>query len=138
MDADGQHDPEAIPDFQNAARTGSYDLIIGNRLNDLTEMPRSRRFSNVVSSKLLTLRTGMDLFDVQCGYRAIRADLLQQMKLRSRGYDIEVEMILRAWRLQGRIGWVPVPTLYRGEPSFMRKLPETLRFLKVLARSFYD
>lgn len=138
MDADAQHDPEVIPAFQEAAYKDEYDLIIGNRRSDLAEMPLSRRVSNVVSSLLLSLRTGMKLYDVQCGYRAINADALRRMDLKAQSYDIEAEMILKAWRLDCRIGWIAIPTLYRGEPSFLRKLPETVRFLKVFVRSFYE
>lgn len=138
MDADGQHDPNTIPDFQEAASAGLHDLIIGNRRSNPAQMPLSRRFSNAVSSKILSLRTGMNLYDVQCGYRAVKADTLRQMSLMASSYDIEVEMILKAWRLNCRIGWVIIPTLYRGERSFLRKLPETVRFLKMLAHSFYE
>jgi glycosyltransferase involved in cell wall biosynthesis len=135
IDADGQHDPEVIPAFQQAAETGHYDLIIGNRLQDLTGMPLTRRFSNRFSSLLVSLRTGEKLPDVQCGYRAIKADLLERLNLQSEAYDIEVEMILKAWRLGGRIGWVRVPTIYRGERSFLKKFPETIRFIKAFVKS---
>ncbi len=138
IDADCQHDPDAIPAFQEIAATGTYDLIIGNRVSDLTGMPLSRRFSNNFSSFLISLRTGMKMPDVQCGYRAIRADFLKRMTLQSDSYDVEVEMILRAWRMKGKIGWVEVPTIYRGEQSFLKKLPETVRFLKTLAKSLNE
>lgn len=138
LDADGQHDPAAIPRFQEAAAAAQYDLLIGDRSRDLAEMPLPRRFSNRTSSALLSFRTGLKLKDVQCGYRAIRADLLRKLHLGARSYEIEVEMILKAWRLGGRIGWVPVPTIYRGEPSFIRKFPETIRFLRLFISSYYE
>ena len=138
LDADGQHDPKAIPEFQRASAGGIYDLLIGNRTGDLADMPLSRRFSNHTSSALLSFRTGQKMLDVQCGYRAIRADWLKQLTLSSGGYDIEVEMILQTWKRGGRIGWVPIPTIYQGEPSFMRKLPETIRFLRLFIRSYYE
>jgi glycosyltransferase involved in cell wall biosynthesis len=138
LDADGQHDPALIPKFQHLAATGEFDLIIGNRLGDLRAMPRIRRFSNRVSSILLSYRTSVELHDVQCGFRALRADMLNRLTLESDRFDIEAEMILKVWRRGGRIGWIPIPTIYRGEPSFMRKFPETLRFLKLFMRSFYE
>ena len=138
LDADGQHDPEAIPLFQEAAKRNGLDLIVGNRRENLKRMPLPRRFSNLSSSGLLSLRTGMKLPDVQCGYRAIRAEVLQRMDLRAQSYEIEAEMILAAWRLNCKIGWVQIPTIYRGEPSYIRKISETFRFLRVLSRSFYE
>jgi len=135
LDADGQHDPAMIPRFQEAIDQTDADLIIGNRSGDHMGMPLSRQFSNRVSSALLSLRTGMKLPDVQCGFRAIRAEALRRMHLQAENYDIEVEMILQAWKLGCKIAWIPIPTLYYGEPSFMRKLPETFRFIRLLARS---
>lgn len=137
LDADGQHDPGAIPEFQDKARKDKFDLIIGRRA-DLTKMPLLRRFSNRTSSLLLSWRTRMKLHDVQCGYRALRADIVHKMNLYGERYEIEAEMILEAWRLKCRIGWVDIPTLYQGQPSFIRKTPETIRFLKLLVRSFYE
>ncbi len=137
LDADGQHDPAAIPQFQRIALNDEFDLLIGNRMGDLCNMPPARQFSNRVSSTLLSWRTGRRLPDVQCGFRAIKTDLLPRLRLEAKRYDIEVEMILQAWRLGGRIGWVGIPTIYRGEISFLRKFPETMRFLRLLMRSFY-
>ncbi len=134
LDADGQHDPREIPDFFALAENGEYDLIIGNRSGNLRTMPYARRFSNIVSSRLLSLRTGRRLPDVQCGFRAIRAEALWQLQLQAERYDIEVEMILRACRKGLRIGWVPISTVYHGERSFIRKIPEALRFLRILCR----
>ncbi len=138
LDADGQHDPNLIPEFQAAADKGRFDLIAGNRLGNMSEMPLSRRISNRLSSALVSLRTGSKIADVQCGYRAVSTELLRRMKLKTESYDIEVEMVLEAWRLGGKIGWVEVPAIYREEPSYLIKFPETLRFLKILGRSFYE
>ena len=138
LDADGQHDPKEIPAFFACAENGDYDLIIGNRRGNLRTMPRSRRFSNVVSSQLLSLRTGRRLPDVQCGFRAIRAEALWDLHLQAEHYDIEAEMIINACRKGLKIGWVPISTVYQGERSFIRKIPDTIRFLRILFRSFHE
>jgi glycosyltransferase involved in cell wall biosynthesis len=138
LDADGQHDPGAIPEFERAADEDRGDLLVGNRLGEVSSMPLLRRFSNRSSSALLSWRTGLDLPDVQCGYRAIRNSALRRLRLTACRYDIEAEIILQAWKAGCRIGWVTIPTVYRGEPSFLRKFPETMRFLGLMARSWYD
>ena len=136
LDADGQHDPAFIPLFQEMSQRGGCDLVIGNRSRRHRHMPLLRRFSNRISSILLSWRTGQKLDDVQCGYRAIRADFLRRLELRSEKYDIEAEMILQTCRRRGRIEWIPITAIYHGQPSFIRKFPETLRFLKLLFRSW--
>jgi glycosyltransferase involved in cell wall biosynthesis len=138
LDADGQHNPAEIPAFFACAEAGDYDLIIGNRRGNLRTMPLSRRFSNIVSSRLLSLRTGRRLPDVQCGFRAIRAEALWNLQLQAERYDIEAEMILQACRKGWKIGWVPISAVYQGERSFIRKLPETLRFLRILFRPIHE
>ncbi|MBU1653029.1 hypothetical protein KKA00_12460, partial [bacterium] len=69
--------------------------------------------------------------------RAIRVSDLAKMRLQSESYEIEVELILEAWRLGIKIGWTPIPTVYQDEISYLKKLPETLRFLKLYLRTFY-
>ncbi len=138
LDADGQHDPRIIPDFQQKASLGKFDLIIGDRTGELTGMPLSRRFSNFTSSALLSWRLGQKLPDVQCGYRAIKMEALKNLKFQALSYDIEVEMIWQAFRLGLGIGWVPIPTVYQQEISHLRKFPETLRFIRFFARTFYE
>lgn len=138
IDGDGQHDPAAIPHFQKAAEEGIFDLIVGNRRHNLAGMPLNRRISNNLSSALVSMRTGLKLPDVQCGFRTIRADALRMMNLHAQSYEIEVEIILEAWKKGLTIGWVDIPTIYGDETSFLRKIPETIRFLKLMARSFYE
>ena len=49
IDCDGQHPPEAIPDF--IAASGTADLVVGNRFADgASAMPIVRRAANRVSS----------------------------------------------------------------------------------------
>ncbi|MCX6641463.1 MAG: glycosyltransferase family 2 protein [bacterium] len=138
LDADGQHSPDAFPQFRQAAASGEFDLIIGTRRRSLKGMPLLRRFSNLTSSALLSLWTGRKIPDAQCGYRALRRSVITNLKLQAEKYDIETEMLLRACKLKLRIGWVDVPTIYQGEPSFLRKIPETIRFFQALARSLYE
>jgi glycosyltransferase involved in cell wall biosynthesis len=138
LDADGQHDPTVVPRFQEAAGVGPFDLLIGDRTGDLATMPLPRRFSNLFSSTLISWRTGNRIHDAQCGFRAVRASFLRDLRLKAENYEIEVEMILKTWQRGGKIGWVPIPTIYQGEPSFIRKFPETMRFLRLLIRSYYE
>ena len=136
LDADNQHDPAALPEFITAAQSGQFDLIIGDRTTDLSSMPWPRRLSNRLSSGLLSFRTGLKLPDIQCGYRAFRTQFLRTLPLQASRYEIEAEAIILTWKQGGRIGWVPVPTIYQGEPSFLRKIPETIRFLRLFIRSW--
>jgi len=130
IDADLQHDPGSIP----ALLTGlaSFDLVLGNRLKDLSEMPFQRVMSNKLCSFLLSKKTGMKIIDSQCGFRAFSLKVLQKVHTRSNGYEAESEIIILAARAGFKIGFVEVPTIYGNEKSKMNPVKAVFGFIKVL------
>ena len=130
LDADLQHDPGSIP----ALLTGlaSFDLVLGNRLKDLSEMPFQRVMSNKLCSFLLSKKTGMKIIDSQCGFRAFSLKVLQKVHTRSNGYEAESEIIILAARAGFKIGFVEVPTIYGNEKSKMNPVKAVFGFIKVL------
>lgn len=130
LDADKQHDPILIPEF--LLQLNSYDVVIGNRLNDLSEMPIQRIFSNKITSYLLSIKTGYKILDSQCGYRAYRNNVLRKVKTVSNGYEAESEMIIYAARKGFSIGFVEIPTIYGFEKSKMNPIQAIMGFIKVL------
>jgi len=132
MDADLQHPPDHIPDF--IERTNKYDLIVGCRERTSGIMPWDRRFSNWSTSLVLSLITNQSIRDAQCGYRLFKANILDKVRLTRLKYDLETEFLLKALQTGARIGWTPIPTTYRGESSYIKRLPDTIRFLNVSIR----
>lgn len=130
LDADKQHDPILIPEF--LLQLNSYDVVIGNRLNDLSEMPIQRIFSNKITSYLLSIKTGYKILDSQCGYRAYRNNVIRKVKTVSNGYEAESEMIIYAARNGFSIGFVEIPTIYGFEKSKMNPLSAISGFIKIL------
>ena len=55
IDADLQHNPDEIPVLINELI--NFDIVIGNRLNNLVDMPLHRKISNKLTSFLLSLKT---------------------------------------------------------------------------------
>jgi len=64
IDADGQHDPKFIPYF--IEKISVFDIVVGNRLFDMKFMPIHRRASNLLTSKLLSIKAGIKILDSQC------------------------------------------------------------------------
>ncbi len=133
MDGDCQHDPAIIPEFIKAGESGKFDIIIGSRRRSGTKMPWDRRLSNKLSSLLISLVSGQKMEDVQCGYRMIRMDSIKDIIFTRDKYDFEMELLLKMIRKGARVGWVDIPTRYNGAPSSIRRLPDTLRFLKIVS-----
>jgi glycosyltransferase involved in cell wall biosynthesis len=127
LDGDRQHLPHEAPRLiEAAARTGA-ELVVGERQFDRDAMPASRYYANVVGSRALSSFMRAPLRDTQCGYRLFRASMLRRLRLRSTGYDIETEMLVKVGRLGGRIVGVPVTAVYNGLPSKLRPVRDTTR-----------
>ena len=70
--------------------------------------------------------------DSQCGYRAMRREVLEKIELFTTRFEIESEILLEASRCGYRIGAVPIQCVYAGEKSSIHPLRDTLRFFKFL------
>ena len=124
VDADGQHDPEDLPRLLEAARAGE-DFVIGSRMDGRDGIPAVRFRTNEIGSRILTRMTGHEVEDGQSGYRVIAAPLLRRLRLSSRGYLIETEMLLKAARHVRRFANVPVRAIYDSARSHYRPFRDT-------------
>ena len=125
-----QHPPEEIPKFLEAL--SFYDVVIGNRLNDLSQMPVQRILSNKLSSGLLSLKAKRKIYDSQCGYRGFRTKILSSILPHFTGYEAESEMIILAARENYKLGFVSIPTIYGEEKSNVRPFNIMAGFIKTL------
>ena len=132
LDADLQHEPEQIPKL--IKEISSFDIVIGNRLNDLKKMPLHRIASNKLTSFLLSLKTGLKLLDTQSGFRAYKTKILNDILPSSYGFEAESEILINAARKNYKIGFVPTPTIYANEKSKMKSFQAISGFIKVLLR----
>ena len=131
LDGDGQHAPDRIPGFIQQARETGDDLIVGCRPFSVGEMPLDRILSNRVSTALVSLLAGHPVKDSQCGYRFIRTRLLRSVRLKTNRYETETELLVKALRGGFKVGFCPVPVIYDGNPSHIKRGRDTLRFLRL-------
>jgi glycosyltransferase involved in cell wall biosynthesis len=136
LDADGQHDPAALPLFVDAAENGA-DLVLGCRDFD-RRMPFARRKTNQFQRWLLSRLAGQRLGDTQSGYRLVRTALWPKIRPKSGGFAAESEMLVSAARIGARIVNVPVPTIYvEGRKSRIRPVRDTWKFLLLVVRLLF-
>ena len=134
LDADGQHDPDEISAFLIAFREHRSGLIIGRR--DFSEMPPVRRLSNVLGGVALSVALGRGVPDNQSGFRLIGRELMRAMLTSEEaGFEFEVEMIARCIALGLPIGWVPIRTIYAGEPSHIQPWLHFTEFVRVARKA---
>jgi glycosyltransferase involved in cell wall biosynthesis len=108
LDADGQHDVSAVPLLLCAARYEGCDILIASRYAQFVEMGGLRSCWNRFGVWCIEKRTGFPISDSQSGFRFYSANLLRQLSLKSSGYDLEMEVLLKAWRGGFVIGSLPV------------------------------
>jgi len=136
LDADLQHDPESIPDLVRRA-DGFSGIIIGTRRRDLKIMPFGRWLSNNLTSAIVSVLAGQTIRDSQSGYRLITTQVLKSVRLESRKYDLESEILIKAKRKGFEIAEVPIETIYAGGRSFINPLADTVRFIRLMWRSLW-
>jgi glycosyltransferase involved in cell wall biosynthesis len=139
MDADGQHDPSYISLFIDAYKKGKGDIIIGSRAREFHAMSRLRRFWNRLGVKAVSKLIGTPLTDTQSGYRLIRAEILQGLPLRAAGYDIELEVLIKACKRGHRVVEIPVTTHYIDgrHSSHFRPVRDTWLVCRTFLQEFF-
>ena len=135
IDADLQHPPEEIPAFY--ALDDGRSVILGTRAMSGPDMPPQRRLSNFLTSLLVSVFSTRRLRDSQSGFRLIPTVLLGELKLQADDYDIEADLLFKA----GALGWpmieLPISTIYNGETTYIRPIPDTLRFIRLMWRRIW-
>jgi len=134
LDADGQHAPDEIPRFVAAfGAPGAHgprpELIVGRR--DFSRMPLVRRVSNTIGTALFSWAVGRHIPDNQSGYRLLGRRLMAAtLDSSETGFEFEVEMIAVCLRSGWTLDWVPISTIYAGEPSHVKPLAHLRHFVR--------
>ncbi len=134
MDGDGQHDPAELPRFLEEAARDGVAMVVGNRVQERWRMPRIRRWTNQVMSRVVSWVARQDIPDSQCGFRVIRREVLEQMRLSCRHFDIETELVLAASRGGWRISSIPIHAIYEHHSSHIQPIVDGLRFVRLVLR----
>jgi len=98
MDADGQHDANDIPRLIEPIRGGAAEIVIGSRL---VERPRCsiggcRGAGIKVFTKIINAVTGLELTDVQSGFRSYSCRAVRSVLPYETGMGASLEILLRA------------------------------------------
>lgn len=136
LDADGQHDPVAIPHLLNVAQAGDYGILLASRHSQFEQMAGLRKIWNRFGVWCMRKRTGFEIYDSQSGFRYYRVEMLRSVMLEKAGYDLEMEVLMKCWRAGFSIGSLAVPARVADgrSTSHYRAVPDTwnicMTFLK--------
>ncbi|MFH1842484.1 MAG: bifunctional glycosyltransferase family 2/GtrA family protein [bacterium] len=135
-DADGQHRLDDILAVGEQLGRTPDDLVVGVR-RFAGEVPFRSRLGNSLTKLVMRMVTGHALIDTQSGLRGIPFLLVPHLvRLRSNGYEFELDMLLLAMRQRIDITEVPVATIYIDEnkSSHFNPLLDSARIYFVLLR----
>ena len=135
LDSDGQHLPEEIDRFLEAAISVTRPtFFIGNRMDDVARMPFGTRVVNRYMSDQISRVCGQKIRDTQCGYRMVLRQLIPELLGGGHRYDYETEVLIVASRRGYQIESVPITTVYTDQVSKIHPFRDAFRFFKLMRR----
>jgi len=138
MDGDGQHSPDDVPALIKHAEEKEGDIIVGNRMTYVKNMPFIRLATNRFMSFLLSLMCRQHIPDTQCGFRLIKRKVLEQLDLKTKKYDLDSEILIKASKKHFKIVSVPVKTIYKDELSSIHPVKDSFRFIALIFKSYFS
>lgn len=140
LDADGQHLPSEIPKFVRCHAGTGADLIIGGRAHLFGQMLPRRRMANRFSAWTIAIASGAKITDAQSGYRFYSTRMLREIRLRSDGFAMESEVIVRAGRGGFKVLTTPIDLGFVDglATSHYKPLKDTLNIAAVVFRTWLE
>ncbi|MFD1597934.1 glycosyltransferase family 2 protein [Halobellus rarus] len=111
-DADTTYDFRQFPELLDPVVSGEADIVMGSRLEGEIEdgaMPALHQYvGNPLLTKFLNVFYGAGVSDAHSGFRAFRADILDELELETTGMEFASEMIMVAGTQDLTIEEIPI------------------------------
>ncbi len=139
LDADGQHDPLEIPFLLKVFQSVEPDLLIASRAGEFDRMTFLRRFWNRLGVRAVSRLCHADITDSQSGFRLIRANVLREISLTTTGFEMELELLIKACKKGFPVLSIPVrvPRVDGTSSSHFRPVTDTWLVCKVFLQSLF-
>ena len=133
MDSDLQHDPDELSLFLDVQ--DDVDFVLGYRERD-DSMPVSRKFSNWITSRIISSLTKITIKDSQCGYRRYSLSAIENFDYVETGFQYESEILIKAINEKSIVEQVKVSTIYdKNNKSYIKHFSDTIKFIRLIINS---
>lgn len=133
MDADGQHQPEDIPNLMDMLDSG-YDMVVGARSRD-SQAGWHRASANGIYNRLASWMVGHKVRDLTSGFRAVKAEKFRRfLYLLPNGFSYPTTITMCFFRAGFSVGYVPIHAPKRVGKSHLRIWRDGVRFLLIMFR----
>lgn len=138
IDGDGTYDPADAPLVLAPVLEDRADMAVGERLSLArgTAFKPLRHGANHLITFAVSRMFGQRYRDTLSGYRAVTREFIRDADLSSSGFEIEIEMLAAARRLDARVVEVPVRYEARHPMSTSKLVPirDAIRILSAAWR----
>ena len=109
QDADLEYDPDDYPALLRPIQTGRADVVYGSRfLGPHRASYFWHRLGNWIVTTFVNVLFNSSLTDVETGYKVFRREVIQGIRLRSKGFEFEIEITCKLLRGGRTIFEVPI------------------------------
>ena len=140
LDADGQHDPDAVPLLVQPILDGEADVVVGSRFLDRKSeagIPGYRRNGIKLITDVAKAASYSNITDAQSGYRAYSRKAISLIDPAEQGMGASTEILLKAKEHNLSLAEVPVVIKYDKDSStqnpFVHGLDVVLSTVKYLS-----
>ncbi len=131
MDADGQHEPEAIDAVLERMAEG-YDMVVGAR-DGASQASRLRHLANTIYNRFASYMVGRTIPDLTSGFRAVRRKPFRSiMHLLPNTFSYPTTSTMAFFRAGYVVGYVPIKVRKRVGKSHIRLVQDGARFLLII------
>jgi glycosyltransferase involved in cell wall biosynthesis len=115
IDSDGQHFPSDLPLIIKTAAENPGTVLMGSRNMQQEGVPQKSSFGNKFSNFWFKIETWITLPDTQTGFRLYPLKPLKKMRLFTKKFELEIEIIVRlAWK---NVPFKPVQVQVKYDPD---------------------
>ena len=135
IDADCTYPVSSIPFLVDTVKKEDADMVIASRfLGQITAMSKLNYYGNVAFSKLISILTGKVITDGSSGMRVFKHCIWDDIDVKSRGLDWEVEMTTKVIQKGYDVFEIPIAYSDRVGSSKLNPLTDGFRFFVAIIR----